>query len=246
MWRAFLLVCLGAVTTTVTHSADLSPAMAQLCSKINQNEFVPEPPTVRLPADSLLATISKTSDVNAINNALASGDANAFRSEAGTTALVYAVSAANWNAISVLLNAGADINLATKYGETPFERAIALRRSRIACQLLLRGATVPPPTAQFVYLLPASSLAAAADDAVALVTFFLDKGYPIDALLPPANQTALQIAAELGNTKLVRLLLRHGANPRLRNNQGDTAETVAKRAGHTVIVRLLNSTARTK
>jgi ankyrin repeat protein len=44
---------------------------------------------------------------------------------------------------------------------------------------------------------------------------------------PPHRCTPLHIAVKLGNVECIKLLIRAGADPRSRNDQGDTAESMA-------------------
>jgi ankyrin repeat protein len=53
--------------------------------------------------------------------------------------------------------------------------------------------------------------------------------------------TALMYAAEGGETEIVRLLMAHGADPRLRDEFGKTARDSAINANHWEIVPLLES-----
>lgn len=58
------------------------------------------------------------------------------------------------------------------------------------------------------------------------------------------SQTALMLAAQKGNIKLIELYMQHGANINLQDNNGNTAFSLAKRNNHlSVVSLLLNSNA---
>ncbi|MEF3063049.1 ankyrin repeat domain-containing protein [Ralstonia solanacearum] len=235
----FALVCLAA--TAPVHAESLSPAMQRLCNRVDAQPFAAPGAKVRIPADPLLAAITTTDNAETIKLALGTASPDAPRGQLGTTPLVYAVSVSNWSAAKVLIAAGANINQVTKYGETPLERAIGLMRGSIACQLIAQGAVVPPFSTKTAYWLPLAAAVSPADDAVALVSFLLARGYDVNGRLPPANQTALHVAAERGNVGLVRLLVKHGATLDAQTMGGETAQALAKRAGQNEILQLLTA-----
>ncbi|AMP38040.1 ankyrin repeat domain-containing protein [Ralstonia solanacearum] len=237
-----LLLALACLTATaVAHAEPLSPAMQQLCNHVSAQPFSPPGAKARIPSDPLLAAITTTNSTEQIRRALGSANPDAPRGQLGTTPLVYAVSVSNWPAAQALIAAGANVNQATTYGETPLERAIGLMRGAMACQLIAHGAVVPSPSAKTAHWVPLAAAVSPLDDATTLVMFLLGRGYDVNARLPPANQTALHVAAESGNVGLVRLLLKHGANPQAQTIDGETAPAVAQRAGQREVLRLLRT-----
>jgi hypothetical protein len=224
-----------------SQGATLPADFAPICARAGERVVSPPGPNVRLPEDPLLRAISTTSDPASLRAALGTSDPNAFRGKQGTTALTYAAGAGNWPAVQVLLTAGADANRPSKYGEVPLERAIAQMQTEIACQLIVHGAAVPLPSEPLFYLLPASTLTQRDADAVAFARLFLEAGYPVNARLPPADQTALHVAAETGKVELAKYLLSRRANTSLRDAQGRTPLEVAKTNGHQAIVKLLHT-----
>lgn len=240
---ALMTLLTGAAMLSVSLTQAATPAeyMAPVCAHVAERVFTPPGPKARLPDDVVLRTISTTTDRAALRAALGHGDPNAQRGKHGATALTHAVGVGNWSAVQELLAVGADVNQAGRQGETAFELAISLTRSDLACQLVSHGATVPSPTQPFLYLLPASALTQRDADAVAFARLFLEAGYPVDARLPPADQTALHVAAETGKVELAKYLLSRRANTSLRDAQGRTPSDVAEANGHSAIVKLFAS-----
>ena len=68
---------------------------------------------------------------------------------------------------------------------------------------------------------------------------FLDGGAQVDAR-NRYGETALMIAARLGEQEIVELLLDNGANPSLQDYQGSTGLDLAFRNDHTKVVQLLS------
>lgn len=236
MAALMVLVLLGAPPTQKTMALAY---LAHVCDHGNERHFSQPDPQDQLPADSLLRTISSTSDAGALRTAFKGNDLNALRGH--STALTHAVTVGNWNAVLELLAAGANVNRADWSGETAVGLAISLTHLDIACQLVANGATVPAPTRQHIHLLPAAARAPCGADAVAMVRLLLESGYPVDAQLAPQQQTALHIAASGGNAELTRLLLDHSADATLSDAEGQTPLQVAQAKGHEDVVRLLST-----
>jgi len=70
--------------------------------------------------------------------------------------------------------------------------------------------------------------------------WMLSSGVKLDAV-DDAGWTALMYAAKAGAVEVAELLLRHGANAAVRNDEGDTALGIADAAGHKKLVKLLKS-----
>lgn len=73
------------------------------------------------------------------------------------------------------------------------------------------------------------------------VEMLLDKGAEVDVQGTLEGFTALMTAAAEGQIEVVRLLLGHGADPALKDKDGDTAETFARQNGHAAVVELLKN-----
>ena len=60
------------------------------------------------------------------------------------------------------------------------------------------------------------------------------------------RSTALILAAEAGHVDVVRLLLERGANPKRRNQQGQTARELAERGGWKEVLLALDERGRSE
>lgn len=74
------------------------------------------------------------------------------------------------------------------------------------------------------------------------VEFLLKKGAKVNVQGTLEGFTPLMTAAAEGQLKVVQLLLKHGADPSLKDKDGDTAASFAKQKGHPDVVELLEKT----
>ena len=210
--------------TPVRSSCQLTPVKA----------FVPSR-APRMPDDEFLRLVLTTDDGNILREALPGSHIDELRGKTRTTLLALAASVGNVNAIQVLLEKGAQRDKPTGKGETPLEAAVLNGQATAACFLMQRGARLPRP-AQKPYLVPAAALTEDFASAVTLVTLLSDHDFDLNARMN--GDTALHIAAELGNVELVKLLLTRGADAQLRNAKGESALSIAQRAGQSQIAQL--------
>lgn len=70
------------------------------------------------------------------------------------------------------------------------------------------------------------------------VSFFLSKGYPVNAC-NAAGMSALMLAADTGQMALSLLLLRFGASVDLTSTDNQTASMIAQARGHIMLAKLL-------
>jgi len=73
------------------------------------------------------------------------------------------------------------------------------------------------------------------------VELLLKKGAAVDVQGTLEGFTALMTAAAEGQLEVVRLLLAHGANAKIKDVDGDTAESFAEEKGHSAVVDLLRN-----
>lgn len=73
------------------------------------------------------------------------------------------------------------------------------------------------------------------------VELLLSKGADPNLVDNDEGFTALMFAGAEGNIKVVSLLLEHGADPSLKDKDGDTAESFARKNGHTEVADLIKS-----
>jgi ankyrin repeat protein len=72
------------------------------------------------------------------------------------------------------------------------------------------------------------------------VKLLLEKGADVNTQGTLEGFTALMTAAAEGQADVVRLLLLHGADRKLKDKDGDTAESFARQNGHEVVANLLS------
>ena len=72
------------------------------------------------------------------------------------------------------------------------------------------------------------------------VGLLLKKGAAVNTQGTLEGFTALMTAAAEGQLQVVRLLLQNGADPALKDADGDTAESFARQKGHGDVVKLLS------
>ncbi len=80
--------------------------------------------------------------------------------------------------------------------------------------------------------------AAMSNDAPALENL-IKEGISIDETSPLDGKTALHTAAARGYTDVVRWLLDYGANPDIKDDAGNTAQSCAQKAGHAKVAQML-------
>ncbi len=214
---------------------ELPPAMAALCDRAAHAAYAP----IAAPhpaADALLAAIAASDDEARLQRAMAGQDLAALRGTTGIPALAFAAARGNANAVRLLLEQGAEIDQLSRAGQSALVYALSNGQPGTACLLIGRQARLPDPQRD-AYLLPAVALAEDREGARVLVEYLAGHGYSVDATM--LGDTALHIAAELGDQPLARSLLRLNARTDLRNQRQQTAQTVAERAGHAELARLL-------
>jgi uncharacterized protein len=171
----------------------------------------------------------------------------------GLTPLVFAAREGDLESAKVLLDAGADINQTTEYGWTPLLVATNNRNYKLGALLLERGAN--PNIANKggwtpLYLATDNRNIEGGDypvpkpdlDHLEYITRLLDKGadpnmrvkentlsrtiFTMQWFFEP-GATAFVRASQSSDTALMKVLLAHGADPKIPTDFGDTALTVA-------------------
>jgi uncharacterized protein len=175
----------------------------------------------------------------------------------GLTPLVFAAREGNIESAKVLLDAGANVNQTTEYGWTPLLVAANNRNYKLAALLLERGAN--PNIANKggwtpLYLATDNRNIEGGDypvpkpdmDHLEFIKLLLDKGadtnlqvkentlsrtiFTMQWFFEP-GATAFVRAAESSDVALLKLLLEHGADPKIPTDFGDTALTAAAGIG---------------
>ena len=164
--------------------------------------------------DSPVADAAMTGDLASVRALLSDGaDVNAPQGD-GMTALHWAARAANADLAGLLLEAGADVDAATRIGAyTPLHLASEVGGSDVVGLLLEAGAEQTATTADVGGATPLH-LAAGAGEADA-VRLLLEHGGDADVREARWGQTPLMYAAARGREAAARALLEGGADPAL-------------------------------
>ncbi|HEY1242600.1 MAG TPA: ankyrin repeat domain-containing protein [Bryobacteraceae bacterium] len=159
----------------------------------------------------------------------------------GLTPLVYAVRADNLDSVKTLLAAGADINQVTAYGWTPLLVATQNRYYRLGAYLIEHGANVNLTNKGGwtpLYLATDNRNIESGDypvrkgdmDHLDFIKLLLDKGADVNARVKDSTETrtvftnqwldengatAFLRASQSGDLVLMKLLLAHGADPKI-------------------------------
>jgi ankyrin repeat protein len=175
----------------------------------------------------------------------------------GLTPLVFAAREGDLESTKILLDAGADINGATEYGWTPLLTAVNNRNYKLATYLVEHGADVNIANMGGwtpLYLATDNRNIEGGDypvpepdsDQMEFIELLLDKGADVNAQIEEntlqrtiftnqwfleAGATAFVRAAQSSDVELMKLLLAHGADPKLRTDHGDTALTASAGIG---------------
>jgi ankyrin repeat protein len=175
----------------------------------------------------------------------------------GLSALVFAAREGDIESARALLDANASVNQTTEYGWTPLLTAVNNRNYALAEMLLDRGAdpnitTKGSWTPLYLatdnrnieggdYPVPKADL-----DHLEIITRLLEKGANPNAQIKEntltrtiftmqwfleEGATAFVRAAQSGDTELLKLLLKYGADPKIATSYGDTALTAAGGVG---------------
>ena len=126
-----------------------------------------------------------------------------------------------------------NVNQLNPHDETPLMMAALQGQTRLALQLLARGADVNKPGWTALHY-------AATGGHAELLRLLLEQHAYIDAESPNGT-TPLMMAAYYGNPKVTQILLEEGADPTLKNQQGLTALDFATNGPHQASARLIES-----
>ena len=157
------------------------------------------------------------------------------RTSLGETALHLLVLGESREAVSSILEIGAEVDALCDMGNTPLALAASIGRPEMVQLLLNAGASVAVK-GQFEPTLHK----AARSGNVEVVRLVLDAGASIDEQADFA-EAAIHIAAEEGYAAMVELLLSRGADASLKSSFGGTALEIAQEAGKEACVALLAS-----
>jgi len=156
-------------------------------------------------------------DVKSVQSLLAAGADSNYALPDGTKVLLVAASHKSTKAAGALVDGGADPNVADRAGNTPLHTAAQLGSVDLIEKLLAKGATVDARTAK---------------------SNFAGRGGGGGFRFAPAGeQTALMMAAKADKPDAMKALVKGGADPKLKAQDGSTLLMFAAGSGHVEAVQ---------
>ena len=231
------LSCLLLVLAALTVAAGCTRKEPDKAAPVAErgDPHVPPPRRARAPLTPLMQAVA-AGDPVAVEALLAKGADPEARARDGVTALIVAARHGRGAIAERLLAAGAQVDAATDAGRTALMEA-AERGDLVLVRLLLKhGAQVNRRT-RIRHLQTSALHLACASGYEDVVVTLLEAGADVN-IQDEAGQTPLMDAA-YGNPRLVRLLLRYGADPSITNLDGKSATRIAREEGQPEIYRLL-------
>lgn len=179
----------------------------------------------------------RSDNAGVLTNLLSRGFDPNTRDEKGQPGLTMAIQERSLKAARTLLaRPETDVNALNQAGESALMMA-ALKGDREGLQLLLdRGAKVNQPGWSPLHY-------AATGPEPSIVQLLLERGAEIDAGSPNGT-TPLMMAAQYGSEDSVALLLKHGADPKRRNQLDLGATDFARKAGRAALTKRLEEITR--
>jgi hypothetical protein len=141
----------------------------------------------------------------------------------------------NLAAVEQAIEAGMNINATDEEQRSALMLASFNGHAPVAKMLLKKGATLGARDSNGRTAL----MFAATGANLETVGLLIANGAQIDAVDTAEKFTPLMFAAAEGQVEVVQVLLKHKADPNLRDIDGDTAQDFASRNGHAEVVRLL-------
>ena len=158
-------------------------------------------------------------------------------SERGETGLTQAFKLDSYRAAKGLIALPAtQVNLANSKGETPLMLAAIKGQVDIAKTLIARGADVNREGWTPLHYAVSAPSEDGAD--LKMVALLIEHHAYIDAPSPNGT-TPLMMAAQYGTRSAVQMLIKEGADPKVKNQQGLTATDFATRADRSEVVQWL-------
>jgi hypothetical protein len=182
-----------------------------------------------------LTMATRDGDIHKMNALINSdGNINERDPKTGWTALHYAIQYNRIDAVTLLIEKGANVNIADEWGYTPLILALQYCRADLAKTLIERGANINTADGQGWTPL---ALAVYCDNK-GIVNSLLEKGADIE-IADRYGSTPLMHAALYGHTELAKLLIENGADIDAVDDHGSTPLIEAIKNGHTGTAKLL-------
>ncbi len=161
-------------------------------------------------------------------------DVRHVHAESGRGAMAEACIKGYADLIGPLVQSGASLTAADRYGETPLDLALAYKNAQAVKELLRLGLHLSESEAAAENAMEAATLRGQVDIARTLVEGGFDVTRPT-----PAGSSYLHDAALKGQAKMARFLLEHGASVRAVNGSGATPLHDAALGGSPEVIQLL-------
>lgn len=163
----------------------------------------------------------------------------------GFTPLGIAATQGNPAIVQLLLDRKADVHPYDSLGLTALDYAILSNRFPVFQILLRHGANVNPdhqwfPQYHWMYQTEAPLVLAAQVGNTRMRKILLDAGAVVNAQIPRNGDTALIAASRRANLAAVKLLLTRRADKGLKNKDGATALTMARKKRNAPLIALLS------
>jgi len=183
-------------------------------------------------ADVRLFQAIRSGDVASLKQALTKSNLES-RDRRGATLLMHSAAFGNLATLKLLLDMGADVNARNDFNATAL--LWAARDPEKARVLIAHGADVNARSKQGRTPL---MLAALRPGGSAIVALLLSKGAD-PSVADNHGDTALGLAATIGESESMRLLLAKGADPMAKNDKGETSLILASKGRSAAAIRLL-------
>ena len=180
----------------------------------------------------------KLRDVAQVRSVLAAG-ADANEKVRGDYPLNIAAVFGPAEMVTILLEAGADIEHAGRDGFHPLHNAVIYGRKEIVALLIKKGAVVDANENKGRTPLVSFAATKGSDIEIARMLLAAGAGPEIKSATDDDSYSALHYAAETGNVELGKLLIAAHVDVNYRNPDGDAALHFAEESDHLEIVRLL-------
>jgi len=227
---ALVIVLLTATTCSKNQQSD-SPTAATNSQEVGRKELLDK--RIQYPKEEFLER-TKKGDRNGVATLLAAGIDPNTRYKANTTALMEACVFERGDIVTVLLDAGADVNLKDDFGRTALIFAIQNGSQTSIVKALLDKGANPNAT-----LNDGRTPLMFAIDAPEIVKALVEKGADVNAKNKDTGDPILVTMVLADNSESVRLLLDKGANVNATDDRGVTALMFAASNDKIVIAKLL-------